>query len=264
MDRRIRMNLVWLALLALGTATTAPASDGAPDDRFDLVVIDPGHGGADYGARGASGIREKDVVLQVARRIGASLTAAKIEVVFTREDDRFVTLPERSAIANRAHGDLYLSIHANSAKNRKARGPETYFLSVDASDEAAMRVAMTENDVFGQEGVVPDSADIVAGILGDLIVSDHMRSSSEIAGAIQRNLARLNGDSRGVKQAPFVVLMGVNMPAALVEIGFITNPDEASRLRTRQYQDAIANAVTRAVRSYRDARHARLEQEDSR
>ncbi len=258
------MNLIWLALLALGAVTATSASDVAPDDRFDLVVIDPGHGGADYGARGASGIREKDLVLQVARRIGAALTAAKIEVVFTREEDVFVALPERSAIANRAHGDLYLSIHANSAKSGRARGPETYFLSVDASDEAAMRVAMMENDVFGQKGAVPDSVDIVAGILGELIVSDHMRSSSEIAGTIQRNLARLNGDSRGVKQAPFVVLMGVNMPAALVEIGFLTNHDEANRLRTQQYQDAIANAVTRAVRSYRDARHARLEQEDSR
>ena len=127
-----------------------------------------------------------------------------------------------------------------------------------------MRVAMMGNDIFGQEGAVLDSADIVAGILGDLIISDHMRSSSEIAGAIQRNLARLNGDSRGVKQAPFVVLMGVNMPAALIEIGFLTNPNEARRLRTQQYQDAIANAVARAVRSYRDARHARLKQEDSR
>ncbi len=258
------MNLVWIALFTLGTVTTTFASDVAPYDRFDLVVIDPGHGGADYGARGASGVREKDVVLQVARRIGASLIAAKIDVVFTREDDRFVALSERSAIANRAHGDLYLSIHANSAKSGRARGPETYFLSVDASDEAAMRVAMMENDIFGQEGAVLDSADIVAGILGDLIISDHMRSSSEIAGAIQRNLARLNGDSRGVKQAPFVVLMGVNMPAALIEIGFLTNPNEARRLRTQQYQDAIANAVARAVRSYRDARHARLKQEDSR
>ena len=204
------------------------------------------------------------MVLEVARRIGASLAAAGIEVVFTREDDRFVTLPERSAIANRADGDLYLSIHANSARNGEARGPETYFLSVEASDEAAMRVAMTENDVFGQEGAAPDSTDIVAGILGDLIVSDHMRSSSEIASAIQRNLARLNGESRGVKQAPFVVLMGVNMPAALVEIGFITNRGEARKLRTREYQDAIAEAVTRAVRSYRDARHARLEEEGAR
>ena len=91
-----------------------------------------------------------------------------------------------------------------------------------------------------------------------------MRSSSEIASAIQRNLARLNGESRGVKQAPFVVLMGVNMPAALVEIGFITNRGEARKLRTREYQDAIAEAVTRAVRSYRDARHARLEEEGAR
>ena len=258
------MKLTWLAFLGIALVTTAVASEVVPDERFDVVVIDPGHGGADFGARGASGALEKDVVLEVARRIGASLVAAGLEVVFTREDDRFVTLPERSEIANRARGDLYLSIHANSAEDGEAHGPETYFLSIEASDEEAMRVALTENDVFGQEAAVPDSDDIVAGILGDLILSDHMRGSSEIATAIQRNLARLNGASRGVKQAPFVVLTGVNMPAALIEIGFITNPAEARRLRTRKYQEAIAEAVVGAVRGYRDARHALLGKEASR
>lgn len=248
------MKIALLVLLGVGILTTAHASDVAPDDRFDVVVIDPGHGGADFGARGASGMLEKNVVMQIARRIRTSLTALGLRVVFTREDDRFVTLTERAEIANRAQGDLFLSIHANSAEGREARGPETYFLSLEASDEEAMRVALTENEVFGREAAVPDSDDIVAGILGDLILSDHMRGSSEIATAIQRNLRQLNGASRGVKQAPFVVLMGVNMPAALVEIGFLTNAEEARKLRTRKYRGAIADAVARAVRSYRDAR----------
>jgi len=258
------MRLAWLVFFGIGVATTALASDVAPDDRFDVVVIDPGHGGADFGARGASGMLEKDVVLEVARRIGTSLEGAGLRVVFTRKEDRFVTLPERSEIANRAGGDLYLSIHANAAKDHEARGPETYFLSVKASDEEAMRVALTENDVFGQKAAVPDSDDIVAGILGDLILSDHMRGSSAIATAIQRNLARLNRSSRGVKQAPFIVLMGVNMPAALVEIGFLTNPKESRWLRTRKYQEAIAEAVASAVRSYQQTLHAMLGEEASR
>jgi len=258
------MRIAVYALLGIGLLTPAYASDVSHDDPFDIVVIDPGHGGTDFGARGAKGMLEKDLVLQVSRRVGASLTALGLEVVYTREDDRFVTLAERSAIANRAGGELYLSIHANAAADREARGPETYFLSLEASDEDAMRVALTENQVFGRAAAVPDSDDIVAGILGDLILSDHMQGSSEIATSIQRNLARLNGVSRGVKQAPFVVLMDVNMPAALVEIGFVTNPSEANKLAGRKYQEALAAAVAGAVRSYRDARNGSSREENSR
>ena len=128
------------------------------------------------------------------------------------------------------------------------------FLSLKASDEDALRVAITENQVFGQEAAVPDSDDIVGGILGDLILTDHMRASSEIASNIQRNLSRLPGPDRGVKQAPFAVLMGVNMPAVLVEIGFLTNPAEAKRLRSSEYQARIAEAVAQGVESYAEAR----------
>jgi N-acetylmuramoyl-L-alanine amidase len=187
-----------------------------------------------------------------------------IRVVFTRTDDRFVTLAERAGTANRAAGDLYLSIHANSAEDQEASGPETYFLSLEASDKEAMRVAMTENQVFGQEAAVPDSDDIVGNILGDLILTDHLRASSRVAAAIQRNLARLAGGSRGVKQAPFVVLMGVNMPAALIEIGFLTNAEEAEQLRTEAYQERIADAVVRAVKTYRDARYGPFKKEAAR
>jgi N-acetylmuramoyl-L-alanine amidase len=219
------------------------------------VVIDPGHGGADFGARGPHGDVEKDVVLGVARRLGAYLERPGLRVVYTREADEFVSLALRTEIANRARGDVFLSIHANSAPDAEAAGSETYFLSVDASDEDARRVALTENAVFDQPGAVPDSADIVGGILGDLIVTDHLRGSRLIAAEVQHNLADLPGPSRGVKQAPFVVLMGVNMPAVLVEIGFLTHPGEADRLTSHRHQDALARAIGEGVLAYRAARN---------
>ena len=188
-----------LVLVGLGFMAAAPSPDLASNESFDVVVIDPGHGGPDYGARGASGLLEKDVVLQVARRVGRSLEKLGLRVVFTRTKDEFVSLPERTDIANRARGDLYLSIHANSAPDREARGPETYFLSLDASDEDALRVAIIENEVFGHEGAVSDGEDIVGAILGDLIRTEHLRASSQVAAEIQRKLSHLPGPSRGVK-----------------------------------------------------------------
>jgi N-acetylmuramoyl-L-alanine amidase len=258
------MHLGLLALLGIAVVVAAPSSDVTPDDHFDTVVIDPGHGGVDLGARGHGGALEKDLVLRGARRIGTGLEALGMRVVFTRTEDRFLTLAERTEVANRAGGDLYLSIHGNWAEDRDARGPETFFLSLEASDEEAQRVAMTENQVFGQEAAVADSDDIVGAILGDLILTDHLRASSQIAAAIQRNLAKLPGPDRGVKQAPFVVLMGVNMPAALVEIGFLTNAEEATQLRKRAYQGEIAEAVVLAVKGYRDAHNGTLTQEAAR
>ncbi len=241
-----------LASLAL-VASVGAVVVGAPSDT-PVVVIDPGHGGADFGARGDAGVLEKDVVLAVSRRIGRRLTARGFTVVFTRESDEFVSLPERTEIANRARGDLFLSIHANSAASAKVEGPETYFLSVEASDAEAMRVAMIENEVFRQEGTSPDDSLIVGEILGDLIRTEHLRVSSDLATAIQRSLAAALGVSRGVKQAPFVVLVGVNMPAALIELGFLTHPKEEQRLGRRDYQGAMAEAIAAAVATYYEPR----------
>lgn len=237
------MRLLWILV---GLATLAPATAAAAGARR-LVVIDPGHGGPDHGARGADGTLEKDVVLGVARRIGAALDAAGVAVVYTRSDDRFVSLPERTRIANESQAALYLSIHANSSSDPEVRGPETYFLSVDASDEEARKVAVAENRVFDRPGAAPDSGDLVGAILGDLIRTEHLRASSQAAIAIQSELARLPGPDRGVKQAPFVVLMGVNMPAALIEIGFLTHAGEARRLGRPSHQRALALGVARAV-----------------
>ncbi len=246
--------LLALALpFAVGDAPSADPDPGAEEDaRNGAVVIDAGHGGPDFGALGAAGAREKDLVLAVAARLGRTLEARGLRVVHTRATDEFVSLSGRTAIANRARGELFLSIHANSALSPSAAGAETYFLSVEASDAEAMDVAMTENQVFRQSAATPDSGDIVGAILGDLIRTEHLRASSAVAGAIQRRLERL-APGRGVKQAPFVVLMGVNMPAVLVELGFLTHPHEEARLSSPEHQQAIADAIADAVVQYRAA-----------
>ena len=249
------MRSAFIALLGILLLPGPSSPEPTTRDLFDVVVIDPGHGGEDEGALGIDGVREKLIALRVAKLLGVRLQKEGLKVVFTREDDRFMTLAERSRIANESKGDLYLSIHANSAPDRDAHGPETYFLSLQASDEEAQRVAFAENQVFGRDATVPDSDDIVGSILGDLILTDHLRGSSEIAASIQRHLAALPGPDRGVKQAPFVVLMGVNMPAALVEIGFLSHPEEARKLQTRSYQQTIATALARAITEYRDGRY---------
>ena len=232
----------WLLAFLL-LAPAARAADAPPD----AVVIDPGHGGADFGAKGVNGALEKDLTLAVARRVAAELRAHKVPVVLTRERDEFVSLAARTEIANKAHACMYLSIHANSAPEPEVEGIETYFLSVEASDDEAMRVALAENDVFQQNGTASDSRDVVGTILGDLIRTEHLRESSDLAATIQRSLAKLPGGSRGVKQAPFVVLTGVNMPAALVEIGFVTNAEEVKRLGRRDVQTTLAKALAAAL-----------------
>ena len=235
-------------MCALAVAPCGHAADSSQADAASsTVVIDPGHGGADLGARGPGGVLEKELTLAVAKRLARLLRAQGTDVVLTRSSDAFVALSERTEIANRSHAALFVSIHANSAPEKEIAGSETYFLSLEASDDEAMRVAMTENDVFKQEGTADESRDVVGAILGDLIRTEHLRESSALAAKIQRHLASLPGASRGVKQAPFVVLTGVNMPAALVEIGFITNPAESARMGQRDRQDAIARALAAAI-----------------
>ncbi|HKC51203.1 MAG TPA: N-acetylmuramoyl-L-alanine amidase [Myxococcota bacterium] len=237
------------ALLLVAAAAAVAAAAGADEsaEAAAAVVVDAGHGGADFGARGVDGTLEKDLTLAVARKLAAELSARNVRVVLTRDGDEFVPLATRTEIANKARARMYVSIHANSAPEPEVFGTETYFLSVDASDAEAMRVALTENDVYQQEGTASDSRDVVGTILGDLIRTEHLRESSDLAATLQRGLAKLPGESRGVKQAPFVVLTGVNMPAALVEIGFVTNAAEVQRLGRRDVQTALAKALAAAL-----------------
>jgi len=243
------------ALLALLLAAHAGAAGAAEDlDRFDVVVVDAGHGGEDRGARGHGGLLEKEVVLDVARRLVRHLEGGEREdlrVVLTREDDRFVPLERRTAVANDARGDLFVSIHANAARSSSPRGIETYFVSLEASDDEASRLAELENAAFETGPASVGPPDPLTAILGDMMSSLATRESNEFAKIAQRELAGLDGSgSRGVKQAPFVVLMGVQMPACLVEIGFLTNQRDETALRSAARRDQIARALARAVEEF--------------
>ncbi len=253
-DRRLGIALV-VAACALALLSSPASSESRPD-RFDTVVIDAGHGGRNQGARGVGGLLEKDLVLDVSLRLAKRLEARGIGVVLTRRDDRFVSLEERTSIANDARGDLFISVHANASLSRSARGIETFFVSLEASDEAAQRLANLENQAFaGSGGVAKIADDPLLGILGDLIATEHLVESQEFSGLVQSGLA--SGRSRGVKQAPFVVLMGVQMPAALVEIGFLTNPADESDLRSSAERDRLADGLAGAVVEFAERYDAR-------
>ena len=241
------------AAIALAIAPRAVGEAARDADPFDTVVIDAGHGGEDEGAVGVGGAREKDVVLDVARRLAARLRERRLRVVMTRDADVFVPLERRTAIANDARGDLFVSIHANAATDPKAHGVETYFLSLDATDEAAARLAERENGAFRRtpDASAPATLDPVVAILGNLLANEHLKESD--AFARMAHAALLDGEqraARGVKQAPFVVLVGLQMPASLVEIGFITHAGDEGRLGSGEGRARIARELSGAVLDY--------------
>jgi len=247
-------------VLGLAGSARPLAAEATAPERFDTVVIDAGHGGEDSGAIGPNGAREKDVVLSVARGLAGRLRARGLRVVLTRDRDVFVPLEHRTAVANDARGDLFVSIHANAAEDASIRGTETYFLALDASDAGAARVAARENRAFARDDVSDIEAvgDPFIALLGDLITTEYMRESNDVASVIQSELDTIEPlHSRGVKQALFVVLSGVQMPAALVEIGFITNPDDEHALAGARGRGALIDALERAVQSFGERYDAR-------
>jgi N-acetylmuramoyl-L-alanine amidase len=220
------------------------------------VVLDPGHGGEKEGALSPWGDKEKDVVLSIARRVAQRIRKAGGKVVFTRTGDIFVPLPNRAAIATAIRADLFVSLHLNSMptaeQRRHTQGIETYFLSADASDTHASAVAARENAdrLAGEPEADPD--DPVAGILSDLQDADALQSSSRLAYDIHEKLVeKLGAEDRGVKQAPFYVLAGARMPAVLLEVGFISHEEEGRKLRTREYQEKVADAVAEGIHAFR-------------
>jgi len=219
------------------------------------IVIDPGHGGKEVGAVGSGGLLEKDVTLAVARKLAASLSARTgARIVLTREDDTLVSLDERTAIANQYKADLFLSVHMNAAVVKDAKGSETYFLSLEASDELAKKAAETEN-----ASAAADPASDLKLILWDLAQQAYIEESSRFAQAIQEEMnAASSIANRGVKQAPFKVLVGATMPAALVEVGFISNPEEEAKLQSEEFQNRMVAALTRAVERYKTDYETRI------
>ena len=220
--------------------------------RVRRIVIDAGHGGHDSGTIGPGGIEEKDIALDVALRLGHLLQQRLgAEVIYTRRTDTYVPLEERTAIANAAHADLFLSIHANSSSDPDVRGVETYFLNFTMSPDA-MAVAGRENADSNRS--VYDLSDLVRKIT----LSDKIDESREFAGDVQQQLysGLLMGNAglknRGVKQAPFVVLIGAQMPSILAEISFLTNPEDAAELSRPHYRERLAEALYRGVSEYVD------------
>jgi N-acetylmuramoyl-L-alanine amidase len=232
-------------------AARAALDDGSEEPRGPVrrVVVDAGHGGHDPGAIGPRRVREKDVTLAIARRLAKKLRAQGFEVVLTRRDDRYLALEERTAIANTARGDLFVSIHANAHPRRKRAGVETWVLNV-ADDRYASRLAAREN------GLDLDGEGEATRILTDLDAKASAGASGRLARLVQREVtagvrARI-GDVRdlGVKSALFYVLLGARMPAVLVETAFISNRDEERRLASARYQDEVAGGIARAVSAF--------------
>jgi N-acetylmuramoyl-L-alanine amidase len=218
--------------------------------KIGRIVIDPGHGGHDAGTIGPHGLEEKGLVLEVGRRLGKMLeTRLGAEVVYTRKDDTFVPLETRTAIANQERADLFISIHANSSRDPGARGVETYYLNFTSSPEA-LEVAARENAV--SEKSIYELQDLVKKIT----LKDKIEESREFAGDVQQSLhsgLALKSPAirnRGVKKAPFIVLIGANMPSILAEISFVSNPTDEHRLETAEYRRRIAESLYRGIAKY--------------
>lgn len=218
--------------------------------KLGRVVLDAGHGGHDGGTRGPSGLLEKDLVLDVTKRLGALIEARLgSEVVFTRDDDTFIPLEERTRIANRHKADLFLSIHANSSPVRVASGIETYYLNF-TTEKAALEVAAREN--ASSERSIYELRDL----LQKIALKDKLEESREFAVHVQSSLSALSARTntrskdRGVRKAPFVVLIGASMPSVLAEIGFVSNPKDEGLMKKAEYRQKIAEALYKGVAQY--------------
>jgi N-acetylmuramoyl-L-alanine amidase len=218
--------------------------------KIGRIVIDAGHGGHDSGTLGADGIQEKDVVLDVALRLGKLLhDRLGAEIVYTRADDTFIPLETRTAIANKAQADLFISVHANSSQDPSARGVEVYYLNF-TSDPEAMQVASRENAVSTQS--VHELSDLVKKIALKDKIDESRELATDVDTSLFTGLTRGNAGlkDRGVKKAPFVVLIGANMPSILAEISFVTNPDDAEQLEQPDYRQRVAESLYGGVARY--------------
>jgi N-acetylmuramoyl-L-alanine amidase len=231
-----------------------PRGDQLPPDarKVRTVIIDPGHGGSDPGAIGVGGLREKDVTLRLSKLLAAKLRAAGFRVVATREVDRFVSLEERTAIAEASGGDVFVSLHANAATRRSVQGIETYY--PDATHERhRLRTAMREN------GVSKDQLNELHRTLAKLRIEEISPYSQRLANLVQGQLADALPSTYGkiqdlgAKKGPFYVLFLSNMPAILIEAGFVTNKSDAKRLRNRDYLNSVATQISTGLERYRDS-----------
>jgi N-acetylmuramoyl-L-alanine amidase len=219
-----------------------------------LIVLDAGHGGHDPGATGPSGVMEKEVVLDVTKRVARLVDdGLGVKVALTRSTDVFVPLRERTNFANKRRADLFVSIHANAHPRAVSEGVEVYFLSSEASDKDARQVAALENGVVQLETPASrQKGDLLKSILWDLAQSEFQQESSFMAETVLDSMTQsLSLVPRGVKQAGFYVLGGAAMPAVLIEIGFLTNRKEERKLATHEHREAVAHAIYAGLAEYK-------------
>ena len=219
--------------------------------KFDTIIIDPGHGGKDPGAVGYRGTKEKDIVLDVSKRLARKIERnSKTKVILTREEDIFLRLQDRTKFANANEGDLFISIHTNAAEDRRASGFETFLIGPN-KNEAAVRVAARENAALELEGFSGKKLTNEDLIKATIAQSAFAAKSEEFASLVQNEIKkRVQSKDRGVKQAGFYVLMGASMPNVLVELGFISNPNEEKKLNSSSYRDMLATSIYYAVLKY--------------
>ena len=229
--------------------------------RLDTVVLDAGHGGKDPGSQGKYGTKEKDVVLDITKRVGRLLEKnAGIKVVYTRDEDVFVPIIDRTKMANDTNGKLFVSVHANANKNRKIQGFETYLLRPGKSEDA-IEVASRENAVIKLEEKTGQYDNLTGEnlIMATMAQSMFMKESEDLAAIIQMELdKRLNTPNRGVKQAGFYVLIGASMPNVLVEVGFISNPAEEKKLKQAVHKQRIAESIYEGIKHFKYSREKLL------
>ncbi len=218
------------------------------------IVIDPGHGGADPGARTPLGLSEKDVTLDVGRRLATLLRESSFDVALTREADETLSLQQRVAFANAQGGDLFVSIHVNSIPAPERRGVETYYLGPTDDPRSAV-LARSENSDSGYS--LADFRTLLEGVYAGVQEEESRRLATALQAGLFRSLRASNPalEDRGVKTAPFVVLVGTRMPGILAEVSCISNRDDARLLKTPEYRQKIAGALFAGVRSYADARN---------
>jgi len=223
--------------------------------KLDTIVLDAGHGGKDGGTVGKYGVKEKNITLDIAKKIGNLIIKnTHIKVIYTREEDVFIPLWKRTKIANENNGKLFISIHANASPNRNIKGFETYLLRPGKTNDA-IEVASRENSVIKLED---QQKNIYTGenlIIASMAQSTFMKESEEFAGRIQTELStRINSKNRGVKQAGFYVLIGASMPNVLIEVGFLSNPIEEKKLKKNTYRQQIAEAIYGAILQFKKSK----------
>ena len=214
-------------------------------------MIDPGHGGDEQGTRGAGGMLEKDLVLDVARRLRSMLDARLgVRVLLTRDDDRVVPHDERASIANNNKADLFISLHANSSPNKDARGAEVFYLSLDGLGDEARK--MMENPDSRPVPVLGGGSRDIDLILWDMAQARHLSESASFAMLVEEELRRrVEMSPNPIQQAPFRVLVAANMPAVLVEMAFLSNPEQEAQLKSDEFKNRVVQSLFDAVVRYR-------------